>query len=128
MSQEYFDVWRLAVTPVFRDEGMLRQRYRMNGDHPVFAGHFPGYPVLPGMMQLLFVFNTAGIDQQILTGSIHFEKCKYLKMILPDEVFEVACLCTTTGNTTKLAASLHVENELASSFRIQFSPTTSAIL
>ncbi|MTJ92603.1 MAG: hypothetical protein F8N36_07025 [Desulfovibrio sp.] len=37
------------------DQGVWRQRFCFAADSAVFAGHFPGHPVLPAVVQVLMV-------------------------------------------------------------------------
>jgi 3-hydroxyacyl-[acyl-carrier-protein] dehydratase len=39
----------------------IRARYRVTGDEPFLAGHFPGNPVFPGVLQLEALAQAGGI-------------------------------------------------------------------
>ncbi len=57
---------------------------RINGNHRVFEGHFPGNPVVPGVMTMMMVRECA---EEILNKKTRFSavsQCKYSKMIVPD--------------------------------------------
>ncbi len=56
----------------------------INGNHRVFGGHFPGNPVLPGVMSMLIVRKCA---EQILGIKSYFaavKEIKYLQPIIPN--------------------------------------------
>lgn len=44
-----------------RPGAFARARYLVTGDEPVLAGHFPGNPVFPGVLQLEAMAQTGGI-------------------------------------------------------------------
>lgn len=56
----------------------------IDGNHRVFEGHFPGNPVLPGVMSMLIVRKCA---EDMLGIKSHFaaiKDIKYLQTIIPD--------------------------------------------
>ena len=58
-------------------------------DHKIYAGHFPGHPVTPGVVQLQIVHelmeNHLGRSLQL----IGIDDCKFLKIINPEELDEI---------------------------------------
>jgi 3-hydroxyacyl-[acyl-carrier-protein] dehydratase len=59
------------------------------GDDPVFAGHFPGAPIVPGVLLLEAVIDSANAlidDGQAFCG---VERVKFLRPLGPDEEFAV---------------------------------------
>lgn len=58
---------------------------RINSKHRVFAGHFPGRPVVPGVMTMMMIRQCA--EDAMHIKSTHYAsigECKYLQPILPD--------------------------------------------
>lgn len=57
-------------------------------DHPALAGHFPGNPIVPGVVLLQSV---AEDFENIMVGARlkEFSKVKFLKSVLPDILFSI---------------------------------------
>lgn len=58
---------------------------RLNAKHPVYEGHFPGMPVLPGVCMLHIV---KGCVSEILHAPVRFAgigNCKFLSVVNPKE-------------------------------------------
>ena len=72
-------------------EDRLAFRVRLDAAHPVYAGHFPGNPVLPGVCTLQIVRECLERG----TGRRHrftaIRECKFLGMVVPqaDELLEI---------------------------------------
>ena len=58
-------------------------------DHPVFAGHFPGIPILPGVMLLDTVLHTIAAATGIALDSCEISSVKFLGRAGPGEVLEI---------------------------------------
>ena len=72
-------------------------RWQVPVDHPVFAGHFPGQPIVPGVVLL---------DQAILfaekmlacpAGNWQVGNAKFLSPVLPGEVLTYALTQSQVG-------------------------------
>lgn len=61
----------------------LRARIRLEPDHPVFQGHFPGHPVLPGVAQIHWAARTAQRHLACRGQFSGLEALKFLRLIVP---------------------------------------------
>jgi 3-hydroxyacyl-[acyl-carrier-protein] dehydratase len=52
-------------------------------DHPVFAGHFPAFPVLPGAVLLDEVLSAIELARQIDLRTWHIVSAKFLGAVRP---------------------------------------------
>jgi 3-hydroxyacyl-[acyl-carrier-protein] dehydratase len=54
-------------------------------DHPAFAGHFPGFPVLPGAVLLDEILTAIQIAQGIDLTAWHVSSAKFLSAVRPSD-------------------------------------------
>ena len=74
-----------------RPDGSVRQRYVFTADFPGFAGHFPGQPILPAVLQIMAatLLVEAAIGQVLLASGI--ERAKFVQTIVPGAIVEIDC-------------------------------------
>jgi 3-hydroxyacyl-[acyl-carrier-protein] dehydratase len=68
-------------------------RYEVPADHPAFPGHFPGRPILPGVVLLDAVLRAAGL------GQAHLLRAKFTAPVLPGDTVEIALTPRAGGRT-----------------------------
>ncbi len=98
-----------SYTCVENKQNSIRYKLSINANHEVFKGHFPGLPILPGVMQVeaikeIFCLAT-GKKLQLKTA----KDIKFLAMLNPLDVKQVECIIEYTeqeGNEYKANASL----------------------
>lgn len=65
------------------------QGAQIAADHPCLPGHFPGQPVVPGVLMLDMVI--AAIQQQWPGARVaSLPSAKFLRPALPDEAFDIS--------------------------------------
>jgi len=68
------------------DGGRVSVQVHLGADHPAFAGHFPGHPVLPGVVLLSLVMQALAEQpavQQLLGASPTLTQAKFLAPVTP---------------------------------------------
>lgn len=71
--------------------------------HPVFAGHFPGKPMVPGVLLLDAALHAAwaphGPDPSVPAPRCQISSAKFLSPVLPGETLTICCTPTSGGHT-----------------------------
>jgi 3-hydroxyacyl-[acyl-carrier-protein] dehydratase len=82
----------------------VKTKYHIGADHPVFEGHFPGNPILPGVIQVEMMGQTAGFtiaklypwpfkDINLKMALLKVENAKFRKPITPDMELDIVSTC-----------------------------------
>ena len=69
-------------------------------NEPFFQGHFPGVPVMPGVLQIEALAQASGIlalsqvpdPEQYLTYFLSIDKCKFRRMVVPGDTLILHCM------------------------------------
>ena len=78
--------------------GPRQVRTRVPFDHPSFAGHFPGRPILPGVLLLAEVMEALrGLGDQPATGPCEIASAKFLSPVLPGDELTITLQVSGSG-------------------------------
>ncbi len=62
---------------------------KLHADHIVYAGHFPGQPVTPGVIQIQIVHELLEKHFHRNLKLITMHQCKFLKILNPNETCQI---------------------------------------
>ncbi|HET6769605.1 MAG TPA: hypothetical protein VFH08_19495 [Chitinophagaceae bacterium] len=62
---------------------------KLNPGHIVYSGHFPGYPVTPGVIQIQIVHELLEEHFQRVLKLSKIYQCKFLKILNPEETSRI---------------------------------------
>ncbi|MFH1296142.1 MAG: 3-hydroxyacyl-ACP dehydratase [Bacteroidota bacterium] len=74
--------------------GIFRIAISLDPTHPIYQGHFPGNPVVPGVCQLRIITEIISEITQKEVRLLEADNIKFLSMINPFEHPELAVDCT----------------------------------
>ncbi|OYV29416.1 MAG: hypothetical protein B7Z82_00395 [Halothiobacillus sp. 20-54-6] len=77
--------------------------------HPVFAGHFPGHPLVPGALLLDWVVERVATHWRVSPAGLRIEQAKFLRPVLPDAQVSL----DLSADTDRCAFSVRVADGVA---------------
>ena len=115
-------------------ETKVRARKLVPEDPAVFAGHYPEFPVLPGVLLCEAVFQAGAVliasGGEIPEGHVPVvtrqQETRFRRMVRPGELLEIeASLDEVLGGAWFLSGKASVEDQVA--VRLQFACTATAV-
>ena len=66
-------------------------------DHPAYAGHFPGHPILPGVVLLDQALHALAALQGLEGATSQIKSAKFLRPVSPGEALRLDYAATAAG-------------------------------
>ncbi|MEG2849068.1 MAG: hydroxymyristoyl-ACP dehydratase [Bacteroidales bacterium] len=98
-----------TVNSICSNKNQYKVYIELNTLHPIYKGHFPGQPILPGACALQIIRECAGA---ILNRDIRYKtinQCKFIAMIIPNKG-EIELLINIADDDI-LQAMVHLEGK-----------------
>ncbi|NLV23490.1 MAG: hypothetical protein GXY54_01745 [Deltaproteobacteria bacterium] len=112
-----------AVTHVTTGEdGRLSGKFRFGDSFVGFGGHFPGAPIVPGVVQVMAAQNVAQNGPLIGMVLKRVENAKFFLQIRPREIICVSCRFREKGNETVAEARVECDRGVAALFNLIYLP------
>lgn len=118
LVKDFYTVLSIEV-----EDQQIDAAIKLNPDHPVYQGHFPQQPVVPGVMQLQIL-------KEILEQQVHqklqvnnISQVKFLNMIIPGNqplLLDIR-LHTTDDEQVKVDASIRIDERIATKVKATYS-------
>lgn len=94
------------------------QRYCFAEDFLGFSGHFPGYPILPAILQTLLAQMLAEQVIGVPLGLVSLERAKFMRQLRPGDEIHVGVECQEQGDHYRCTAQLSLEPGVAAHFTL----------
>jgi 3-hydroxyacyl-[acyl-carrier-protein] dehydratase len=103
-------------------DGAFHQRYVFGPDFPGFAGHFPGKPILPAVLQIMAASlqAEAAAGQRLTPAAI--ERAKFVSTIVPGALVEIACRRAPGAAPNRWEIRIDADRQPAASFTLTLQP------
>ncbi|MHC1787375.1 MAG: 3-hydroxyacyl-ACP dehydratase FabZ [Christensenellales bacterium] len=100
-------------------EGAAHGVYQVRGDESFLQGHFPGFPVVPGVVLCEIIAQSAGIlvrkelEKGLTPLFTGIDSVRFRRMVRPGDRVETCCqTLRIAGPLIKVKGSAHVDGEL----------------
>ena len=87
--------------------------WNIPADHPVFAGHFPGVPIVPGVMLLDRVLHTLAAATGIAFDQCEISAVKFLSPARPGEALLIQHTASASGTIHFDIVTAHARRTIA---------------
>ena len=113
------------LTPKEIIDSVVTANWHARADHPIFEGHFPGKPILPGVVHVEMMAQAASFsyflvcedpyNQDMDVALLGVDKARFRKPILPGMDLVITCKATKVrGPINSFDCQVHVAGELMS--------------
>jgi 3-hydroxyacyl-[acyl-carrier-protein] dehydratase len=103
-------------------DGFGTRRYRFPPEFVGFSGHFPGFPILPAIVQVLCGLMVAEEIKKRPIEPVTLEKAKFHLKLKPEQEIEVRCHEKFVRGTEGFDIRIETDEGLASSFFVTYAP------
>ncbi len=91
--------------------GNIKATILLNKDHSVYAAHFPGNPITPGVIEIQLVKEMLEhhLNKELKLATM--ARCKFLKILNPVETPEVNIIISYTLSEEKIKINASIEEQ-----------------
>ena len=110
------DIEKSALGPASLSEGVGQRSFRFTDDFVGFSGHFPGYPILPAVLQTLIAQLVAEQTVGVPLRFLSLERAKFTQQLRPGAQIDVRVSCQENQGQLHCACELLLAGERAAKF------------
>ncbi|QFU90539.1 3-hydroxyacyl-ACP dehydratase FabZ family protein [Amycolatopsis sp. YIM 10] len=110
----------LGAEPVLTGagEGRVSATAVIPRDHPVFTGHFPGFPVFPAVYLIELVHRSARAAHPEVAAYRAIERCRLRSPVLPGDTVDIAVELTPSGVGLRCVGTVRTRRGTAAEIRL----------
>lgn len=100
----------------------LRAVLRVPGGHPILAGHFPGAPLVPGVLLLEAVRQACERTLARTFRLVEVVEARFSQPVAPDQPVSLQAALTGDGPDVEVEGAWHGEGGRIATFRLRLGP------
>lgn len=100
------------ISQVTSGDDSIEGTIHFNATHPIFQGHFPGQPVVPGVCTMQLVKEIMEWQRKQPMQLTDAPQVKFLQLITPEMTPQFSIKWTEAGNNVSVQASLRTEKDV----------------
>jgi 3-hydroxyacyl-[acyl-carrier-protein] dehydratase len=109
-----------SIGPAIKSSDGITRRYRFSDDFIGFSGHFPGYPILPAVVQLITAQSLIEEQKECELEFYSVQNAKFLHEIKPGEELEITCMDFIVKEAPGSKVQIRSEDTIKASFFLTF--------
>ena len=111
-----------TLSDIIFEDGDLRTFVKLNPSHPIFEGHFPGNPILPGASIVQLIKDVLETHLNISLQLTKAQDIKFLASIIPSQgkLIQLQIKLTHTDELFHAAATIFEDDKLLAKFKGDF--------
>ncbi len=113
LMNDFFQIVNLDQNP-----NGYRAEILLNGSHAIYRGHFPGFPITPGVVQMKIVHELLEYALGKRLQLIAMPECKFLMILDPNVVTQIVVHLKLTQNDNLLNVKASGENATGTYFKL----------
>ncbi|MCL1821308.1 MAG: hypothetical protein FWG22_00625 [Prolixibacteraceae bacterium] len=100
-----------TITDIRQNESEIQASVALNCAHEIFKGHFPGFPVVPGVCLLEIAKNItkSTFNRSFVYSSV--DDCKFVSLINPEETPQIDFCLTFDAESGKIQCVVSSEQQ-----------------
>lgn len=116
MSQIRNALLKCQTSAATHVEGVVCQRYCLPADFVGFDGHFPDYPIVPAVVQILMAQLVAEQHHGSPLSIRAVDRSKFHRQLKPNDVIDTYCQSKQVRGKAVIDCQLKIDNEVVSAF------------
>ena len=108
-----------ALAPAQVSDMVGEQSFCFDQNFIGFAGHFPEYPILPAVLQVLLAQLLAEQVSGLPLAVISLTRAKFIRQLRPGDQIDVRLSCREIDGVFRCASELQVSGQRAASFTLK---------
>lgn len=107
------------------DEGAIHVRVAIDPAAPVFAGHYPHFPLLPGVFTLDAVDHAVRLHAErtgnVVTELVEVRSVRFASPVFPGDVLTVECTVKAVGEGERdVRVRCHTDRDKTATLRLRY--------